>query len=191
MIMERRRMKPGQVTEISVLATRVYNAMRFLHEDRHYKLEEIRIVTGGGSLVDEDGQKITILDDAHMKKLTHSGQLGRERDRLHKNSVLKIRDLRFTLAVRKFINGRSGKMHWVEAKNAREVGQDGKRASMQWLWSPQLDTFEQLERLVVEARKLGFERFEQMERADNGLPVPAFLRRRAPKRNGHAARARD
>lgn len=181
-------MKAGlRLTEISVLAGRVYNAMRYLHEECRYKLEEIRIVTGGGSLVDDNGNKITILDDAHLRRLSASGQLGRERDRLHKNSVLKIRDLRFTMAVRKFINGKSGKMHWVEAKTSREVGQDGKRASMQWLWSPQLDTFEQLERLVVEAQKLGFEADGQVH---DELPIPVFLRRRVPKRDGHAARAR-
>jgi hypothetical protein len=147
-------MKQDPVTAPSAIAqlvSLVHAAFDFLKDEAGYKLDEIRIVTGGGSLV-FDTRKVTLAEAEEL------GQLGDKREYLHKNSVLKIRELRYALAVRRRINRKSktGKMHWVKARGPRERGDDNERASMQWLWSPQIDTFERLERLVAEAERLGF-----------------------------------
>lgn len=81
---------------------------------------------------------------------------------MHKNSTMRIKDLRITYAVRrKLIDDgtpykEGDKTRLVEVEQGA-IGDDGKPAIPQWLWNPQIDTFERLERLLKIAEAEGFD----------------------------------
>lgn len=116
-------------SEIAILAEQIRLATEFLTKERGYKLEHLRNITGGG---DADGNGI--IDDEQ---------------RLHKNSVMKIKDLRPIYYVFR-------KRRWVQTDDEDAVSDDGSPGRYEWMWNPQIDTLEKLELLVIEARRLGF-----------------------------------
>lgn len=105
--------------------------MYFLSFRHGYTIPELRQITAGR---------------------TRAGhQLGSRRTNdtpLHKNSLLKVFDMQIGWAVKQH---RNGQVHWVKA-DAGETGE----GQWQWLWNPQVDTIEKLERILKEARRLGF-----------------------------------
>lgn len=147
-------------SEISTLAKRICEAVTFLIEERHYTLAALQDVVG-----------------------------------LHKNSVMRIRDLRVDWAV--FRINRKGQRELEHATpdavgERYETDADGKilrdargkpkivadePASLRWLWNPQVDTIEKLEKPLMVAREQGW--LEQ--------PPPA-RKRRAPRKAAPASR---
>jgi hypothetical protein len=120
-----------------------------------------------------------LYNQRHLRNLTgggdKNGKGGNEEDRLHKNSILKIWDLRKIWAVPQPINPTLGrayrkacsvaggtptmkkpKMHWIEAKEGAS-GFMGESGRYQWLWNPEVSTFEKLELILAEARRRGFD----------------------------------
>lgn len=145
-------------TEISRIAQQIRSATDYLINRHGYRLDEIRNLTGG----------------ANKAGLMPDGSYVKGEDRLHKNSVMKIRDLRVGWAVQQPVNKDEVaelppesepakrakamaklKKHWVEAPLG-SVGFNDKPGRWQWMWNPQVDTFEKLERITTEACKVGF-----------------------------------
>jgi hypothetical protein len=120
----RNTMRPAgrRTSEIALLATRIRLAMEYLTQVQGWSLAEIEKLTGEG-------------DEA-----------------LHKNSLMKIKDLERRYAIRKPSGG--GRTHWVEAPDQSRRPPDGRS---QWMWNPQIDTFEKMEGILEKARELGFE----------------------------------
>lgn len=73
--------------------------------------------------------------------------------RLHKNSLLRIKDLRVGYVVVR--RNDRGKVEWVEAPRGAP-GFEGQKRRKQWLWNPRVDTFAILENLIEEAKAQGW-----------------------------------
>lgn len=120
---------PGD-SEIYIHAERIRLATDFLVREHGYSLEHLRNLTGGG---DREG----------------NGAI--EAERLHKNSILKIKELKPVWMIwKKRLKG------YITTEDPQAVGDDGQPAHREWLWNPQADTFERLELIVLEAKRLGF-----------------------------------
>lgn len=85
---------------------------------------------------------------------------GNERgQQLHKNSLMKIKDLRWTYTVPR--RQGDGDFRWVEAPEGSLGDPDenhpkGRPGRHQWLWNPQVVTLANLERLVDAAKGEGW-----------------------------------
>jgi hypothetical protein len=128
-------------SQCAALASMILHATRYLITCG-YSLDHMRNLTGGG---------------------TKSGVGVIDTEKLHKNSVMKIGDLRIgyaTLQLSDPANEKSRK-HWVEAPEGSLGVNDAKGnptpGRYQWMWNPQIDTFEKLERILSEAVRMGFD----------------------------------
>lgn len=121
---------------ITAWATKVREATQWLIEHHRFSLEELGEVTAG----------------------RFRGRAGRFEDGvpLHKNSLLKIRFLRlgYTVTVR---NKKTGIIEWIEDPTLKFHNHDGTEGAWRWLWNPQVETLERLDRIYTQARMLGFE----------------------------------
>ena len=85
-----------------------------------------------------------------------------EKLEMHKNSTMRIKDLRVAWAVRrKLVRDdqpyKEGDKTRLEEANEGDRGDDGQLATRVWMWNPQIDTFEKLERLLHLAEAEGFD----------------------------------
>lgn len=116
-------------SQIGLLATRIRDAAHFLIHEKGWSLVQI---------------------EAHLD--------------MHKNSTMRIKDLRSAWTVRRRISssskgpwrGGAEKFRFVEAQEG-DTGDDGLLAQPTWLWNPQIDTLERLERLIHLAEAEGFD----------------------------------
>jgi hypothetical protein len=73
---------------------------------------------------------------------------------LHKNSIMRVPDMRVAWAVMKK-QRKSRHLRLVEADES-DRGSNRKPATLEWLWNPQCDTIERLEKLIEVARARGY-----------------------------------
>lgn len=147
-----------QNSEIGVMASHIRQAAEYLMKDCGYSIKHLENLTGGS---------------------TKDGIGGRKKERMHKNSILKIKDLRIAWTVLKPLRAKEGaayeaavaaaeaagvkldpsikmpRLQWAEGLK-RQRGFMNSPGREQWLWNPQVDSFEKLERILVEAKRLGF-----------------------------------
>lgn len=153
------RRRPTSMTkdsEIALVAQQIREAAQYLMKHHHVSLEQLRNITAGGNQYGRlpNGRRIT------------------PGDRLHKNSVMKIKDLRVGWAVLVPVNDHGViltpeqiaalgaevetlRRRWHEAA-VGAVGLGGRPGRWQWMWNPQVDTFEKLERIIGVACAHGF-----------------------------------
>jgi hypothetical protein len=178
-------------SEIGVMASHIRQAAEFLMKEYEYSLKNLENLTGGS---------------------TKDGVGGRKKERLHKNSVMKIKDLRIGWTILRPLRAHEGviyeeavaaakaagveldpslkkpKLQWREgAKRSR--GFLGSAGREQWLWNPQVDSFEKLERILVEARRLGFVPKEVVQEAPKEAPKAAPRKAVTRKRVSNATAA--
>lgn len=121
---------------ICAWATKVREATEWLIEQHKFSLEELGHVTAG----------------RYRGRARPPGLA----TRLHKNSLMKIRQLRLAYTVT-VINEADGDVDWVEDPTMRLRNHDGSKGVWRWLWNPQVDTLERLDRIYTQAKMLGFE----------------------------------
>lgn len=151
---------------ISALAELIREAVIFLMKQRRYSLDQLCFISGGGDrrghLNGKSGR------DAQGHAIAAMPHPDVVRDALHKNSILKVSEMRRAPTVS--IGQKRGRMIWKEIKDA---GARRDSYVLQWLWSPQIETLEKLELLLEEAIREGFRPQQMVIRVtaeDAGLP---------------------
>lgn len=138
-------------SEITILAQHIRQAADYLVVHHHYSLKQLQNLSGGYA---KDAHLPII--DPRTGKAKHLKLDGC----LHKNSLMKIKDLRLgyvallTPSQTKPGGGRVRK-RWLPLDEGR-TRLRGVQVRHQWMWNPQVDTFEKLERILTEALRLGF-----------------------------------
>ncbi len=132
----------SQTSEVGLLAAQIRHAADYLISKHGYNWDDLSNITGGCDL---------------------KGKGGRQSERLHINSLMKLPDLWFGYAVKLEQSAKKppktnakDREIWIRATEG-ELNPDGTKGRYQWFWNPQLDTFERLERILNEAKRLGFD----------------------------------
>jgi hypothetical protein len=118
-------------SRIALIAEQIRAATAWLEKRHNYTPAQLRNLTGGGQ---RDGTDV------------------RAHECLHPNSITRIKHLRLSWTAMEY-NPTTKRNVWREVP---EQVAGGGAATLQWMWNPQLDTFEKLERILSEAIRLGF-----------------------------------